>query len=197
VASGEEIRRLKGRDQHWCVAFSSDGELIAAGAWWGVIEMWDATTGRPRPPIQGRREQVRAIAFTKDSRHILAFDGPSAALYEVATGRRVRSFDGHSQLVRSLCLSSDETRLVTGAQDGRTKIWDMQTGQEMLSLLSEQDEVWTVDLSPDNRWIGVCGRESTVMHPVADWSRSIAAMEEATRADWRSLPLGQPAPPPE
>lgn len=65
------------------LAFSADGKLLAAGGDWGIITLWDLTTGRPLgPPIDPALGQLRHLSFTLDGKRLLAAgtDGPIKVL---------------------------------------------------------------------------------------------------------------------
>ena len=47
---------------------------------------------------------------------------------------QVRSLAGHSDCVVSVSLSPDGTRIVTGSSDKLVKIWDAETGAEVVVL---------------------------------------------------------------
>jgi len=55
-------------------------------------------------------------------------------LWELSTGREVRSFLGHEASVNSLDFSRDGKYLITGNGDQTAKIWEVATGKEILSI---------------------------------------------------------------
>ena len=59
----------------------------------------------------------------------------TAKLWEVATGRCVRTYSGHSDSVQSCVLSADGGRLVTGSNDGTVKLWATASGRCDLTLV--------------------------------------------------------------
>ncbi len=52
---------------------------------------------------------------------------------------------GHASNVRDIAFNSDGTRLVTSSNDQTVKIWDSQTGDELLTL----DAKWPAKLAFD------------------------------------------------
>jgi WD40 repeat protein len=59
---------------------------------------------------------------------------------------------GHVDEVATVAWSPDGRRLATGSFDGRAKIWDAETGKELLTLLTPGGKfVWSVAWSPDGK----------------------------------------------
>ena len=54
-------------------------------------------------------------------------------LWELATGREVRSFIGHSDKIWSVAFSSDGRFALSGSSDKMLKLWEVATGKELRS----------------------------------------------------------------
>ena len=50
---------------------------------------------------------------------------------EAGAGWQVRTLAGHSGSVRSVAISADGKRVVSGSKDTTVKIWDVETGTEV------------------------------------------------------------------
>src|SRR5205085_271216 len=72
----------------------------------------------------------------------------AAKLWEVESGRELRTFTGHSSPVHTATFSADGKYLVTGSMDMTTRIWNIQSGKELCRLLSFSDDNWAV-VTPD------------------------------------------------
>jgi hypothetical protein len=66
-----------------------------------------------------------------------------------------RTLKGHSALVNSVAIATDDTRIVTGSDDRLAKIWDVATGAEVSSFVRAPC-VWWGNAS-------VCGRFAHVL----------------------------------
>src|SRR5262249_62376582 len=88
--------------------------------------------------FEGDVRYIRSLAFSQDGRfaltgigHITVKDGKavpvdcSVRLWEVATGREVRRFDGHSSSVQCVAFSPDGRRAVSVSPDGTIMLWDL------------------------------------------------------------------------
>jgi WD40 repeat protein len=56
-----------------------------------------------------------------------------------------------------LAFSPDSSRLASGAIDGTVKLWNSETGDELLSLKGHTDRVWNVAFSPNGRQLASAG----------------------------------------
>jgi len=74
-----------------------------------------------------------------------------------------RKFTGHTNMVMSVAVSPDGAAIVSGSADNSVRIWDAQTGAEMLSpLLGHTDLVWSVAISFDGRLVASGSEDYTV-----------------------------------
>lgn len=57
-------------------------------------------------------------------------------VFEISSGKCVRSFSGHHDLIYDLCWSADETYLLSASSDGTAKVWylNAKKNQEPLTL---------------------------------------------------------------
>jgi hypothetical protein len=53
-------------------------------------------------------------------------------LWDVRSGKDLRGFEGHSLGINSLALCPDKRRLATGSDDHTVRVWDLETGNELL-----------------------------------------------------------------
>ena len=54
------------------VAFSKDGSLISAGSNNGLVQVWDALTGKEKHMLNGHTSSVNSVAFSSDGSHIVS-----------------------------------------------------------------------------------------------------------------------------
>ena len=69
---------------------------------------------------------------------------------------------GHMRSVLCVAISPDGSRLATSSEDGTVKLWDSQTGQEVLTLRGHTDIVPSVAFSPDGTQLATAGVDGTV-----------------------------------
>ncbi len=115
------------------ITFSPDGNIIAGG-FWNEIVLWDATDGKTLMTIPQSEENQRPITlrFTPCGQYLVAgawwkggLKKTSICLWEVATGKSITTFKGHTTDVQCFAFSQDCTVLASGGHDGAIYLWDL------------------------------------------------------------------------
>ena len=57
--------------------------------------------------------------------------------------------------------SHDSSFLSTGSNNGSVRIWDIETGFEVLSLLDHSGWVWDIEFNPDSSLLASAGNDGT------------------------------------
>ena len=143
------------------LAFSPDGQYLAASISYGDVYLWDVATGAYLRTFSGHRAWLWGLAFSPDgSRLATASHDMTAKVWDVQTGQQLLTLSGHNNWIWSIDYSPDGRRLVTASRDNSVKVWDAAGGTELLSW-SDPDVIGDFDahFSPDGTRI-VVGREN-------------------------------------
>jgi tetratricopeptide (TPR) repeat protein len=108
---------------------------------------------------------VLSIAFMPDGKRALAASDVSAGpleLYDLANGRVIRRFDGHTSWIPQVSLSSDGRRALTASNDKTVRLWDVDAGKCLHKLEGHTAEVYSAALSPDGRRAASASADRTV-----------------------------------
>ncbi len=101
----------------------------------------------------GHSGEVSSVAFSPDGKTALSGNGVgTASLWDLATGREIRKFEGHADAVGSVAFSPDGRTALSGSWDDHTvRLWDLATGREIRKLEGHSNGVTSVAFSPDGK----------------------------------------------
>ena len=115
------------------IAFSPRGDIIAGGTW-GEITLWNAADGKTLMTLPQPEESQRPITlcFSPCGEYLASgawwqggLQKVPIRLWEVATGKNIATFWGHTTDVQCFAFSQDGTLLVSGGHDGAIYLWDL------------------------------------------------------------------------
>jgi RNA polymerase sigma factor (sigma-70 family) len=143
LATGKEVRRLSAPGvsallNNESVAFSPDGKLLAAsGGGAQTVHLWEASTGKHLHAL-AHPDWVHRLAFSPDGKALATTTSGAREkalhLWEVRTGRRIRTFEGHANTIFSVAFSPDGKTLASAGGDSTVRLWQVATGKELHRL---------------------------------------------------------------
>jgi WD40 repeat protein/serine/threonine protein kinase len=172
--SGKLIRTFRGDRKVWCVAFSPDGSLIAAGSGTeaergsGSVKIWEVASGRERSPVS--RHGARSLAFSPNGAR-LATGGIDQAvkIWDVASAQEILTLRGHADWVFGVDFTPDGHRLVSASADRTMRVWDAtpwseaeKFGDDTVTLRGHTDAVNAVAFHPKKPELATASTDGTV-----------------------------------
>lgn len=168
---------------------------VAAASGYGVIEFFAPATRESLGTLPFAEGEPLALRFSRSGRRLLAAGGLPvetgvAAVYDVATGKRLAAVGDEPDAVQAADLSPDERMVAVGCTSRLVKVFSTETGKTLYSLDKHTDWVTAVAFSPDGRYL-VSGdrignihlwdaKSGGVVLPLAEHKGSIRALV------WRS-----------
>jgi WD40 repeat protein len=74
-----------------------------------------------------------------------------------------KQLGGQSEVLHHVVFSPDGRQVITGGADGVVRVWDVQGGKELKSLMGHTAAVYSVDISPDGRLLVSGSADRTVL----------------------------------
>ena len=104
------------------LAFSSTGTLLAVGIGQKIRLLGSSQQPRLKGAPYG---ETRSLMFSPDDTVLVAgLINGGIELWDLATGEKITTLDGHTQAVETLVFSPDGKTLVSTGQDGTILVWD-------------------------------------------------------------------------
>lgn len=144
VKSGKILRTLKIKEWSVAIAFSPDSQQLAVGSQDRNVIVFDVQNGNILRTLE-TRFGVYSLAFSPDGRY-LAADVFAIMLWDLKTGKVVKTLEGHQNSVRDLAFSNDNRFLASASSDKTARIWNVETG-ETVKILETKTPI-TVNYSP-------------------------------------------------
>ncbi len=151
------------------VDFSPSGNQLATGSDDGLVQLWDAESGKVDVELSGHTSSINSVVFSADG-NLLASgsDDHTVRLWDLDNQNLLRTLSDGPFGVSSVVFSPSGDLLVSGYHDGNIRVWDVASGQVMRQITGHQERVTSVEISQDGNEI-VSG---SFDHTVRVWSLS-------------------------
>jgi WD40 repeat protein len=135
------------------------------GSYW-MIRAWIVATvmlftvsiqAEEEPEIviqKGHSWGISSVAISRDGKYIVSGSWDNTVrLWDVETGKEIRTFTGHTGIVYSVALSGDGQTLASGSYDKSVRLWDVKTGKEIRLFKGHTNWVKSVSLSTASTYL--------------------------------------------
>jgi eukaryotic-like serine/threonine-protein kinase len=156
VTSGLLVREFKTPCLHVRgVGFGPDGNTLFTQSWErgdakAGLCVWDLRTGQM---LFQSKDSASHMRFSHDGKTMVSGGNGAASVnvWDVRTLRVRQVLRGHAMDVYEICISPDDRTVATASWDGTVKLWNLATGDLMLTLRPGGGIAWSVAFSPDGK----------------------------------------------
>ncbi len=159
------------------VAFSPQGELLAAAGRSGVIRLWRTADGRQLSDVPLSNRRISALAFSPDGK-MLAAGGAQRRLWLLSAGLEqvLAELPERPGEVLALCFCGDD-RLASAGSGNVIHLWQLSSGHELCRLVGHTGSITTLAYEPATDTLFSAGYDTTLR----TWNLKNIGQEKITR----------------
>jgi WD40 repeat protein len=169
VQTGLLRQKLTGfADRVGALAFSPNGKLLATGGGAptedGEVKVFDVATGKPVVDIKnGHSDQVFGVAFSPDNSKLATCGADKfVKVFEVPSGKFLKSFEGHTHHVLDVGWKADGKLLASAGADNVIKVWNYENGEQVRTIAGHGKQVTRLVFIGTTPQIATCSGDQTV-----------------------------------
>jgi WD40 repeat protein len=154
LPTGKPLQVFEGHtDGVYHAVFDASQSRVLTGGRDRTIRLWDISTGRCLTMTDG--VGIQCLAWHADQRRFLS-SARDIRLWDSETGVCLRSFQGHSETIRSVAWSHDYRHILSASHDRSVRIWESETGRCIQVLEGHEQCVVNAVWSLDHRYVLSC-----------------------------------------
>lgn len=123
-------------------SFSPDGQRLVANASDKTLRVWEIPSGKQLVVLTSDNDPrpLGSPIFSPDGRRIAAIVDDTMVRVWTSEGTRLTLLKGHTADITSLSYAPDNWRIVTSSRDKTARIWDAESGEEILKYSGHESE---------------------------------------------------------
>jgi len=127
------------------------------------IKVWSLSDGKERATMMIESDgTLQGFALSPDGSKVLTNMDDQCMILSTIGRRRAVMLDGHEGTAKSFVFSTDGKFILTSATDGSVKLWDSETGDEVVSYEGHSASVWKALFSPDGFQVLTCSADKSL-----------------------------------
>lgn len=144
------------------LAYSPDGNTLAASAGDNKITLWDTRLGEETAALSAYTRPSQ-ISFLPDNKHLLTCGPGYVSMWEIKSGQEAKTIELPEAKVTAMSLEPDGARLVTASGDHTVRFWKLPTAQEEYVVPGHAAPVTAIARSSDGALLATGSMDRTVI----------------------------------
>lgn len=150
------------------VAYSPDGNTVAAGSMDSAVRLWDTRTPKLKATLIGHSGSVDTVVYAPDGKTIATAGGwkdNTVRLWDAVTGETKAVLTGYTH-ISAVAYSPDGKTIATGTDyhSDSLQLWDVPTGKRKTTYTEHMDgTLSSIVYSPDGKTIAAVGLEDNTI----------------------------------
>jgi WD40 repeat protein len=163
ASTGKEVARLMGHDSGLsCVTFSPDGTVLVTADQAGVVRVWLAAETGELVRFIGHEDKILSGSVSPGGLMATTSADGTARIWKLS-GAEATRLAGHMGAVYSIQFTNRIDPLaVTAGADKTVRVWNVESGHEVIRLLGHESDVRFAAFDPDAKLIVSAGKDQTV-----------------------------------
>jgi WD40 repeat protein len=135
--------------------------------------------------LEGHSGTVISVSVSRDGKTLASgSQDKTIKLWNLDTGKEIRTLSGHTEDVWSVSFSPDGKTLASGSDDNTIKLWNLDTGKEISTLSGHTKTVNSVSFSPDGKTLASGSDDNTIKLWNLDTGKEIRTLSGHTEDVW-------------
>jgi WD40 repeat protein/uncharacterized caspase-like protein len=127
-----------------------------------ILVAWDIRSGQRKFSQKIEGLALMAYQVSKDqSLYACGNSTGSIFIFDFKNGKLLHEMKGHNAGVQELAFSDDSKRLISASMDGTRRVWNLESGEEMVSLISIGKEDFAI-VTPDQYYYSTKGAHQNI-----------------------------------
>ncbi|MCD4792045.1 MAG: caspase family protein, partial [Bacteroidales bacterium] len=160
------------------VLFSKDNRYYYLEETFGILKI-DLNTGKKIGEVSAG-VGFKAVAISPDDKFLVSSEDNIFESYDIKTGKLKKTFNGHTEDILCLSISSDGEKVFSGSEDMHIKIWDASGGYELLNLSGHSSFVTALAVNPAGKIVASGSDDNTIKLWDTDSGELLATLNEHT-----------------
>jgi WD40 repeat protein len=166
-AEGDVDQVIPNSTSATCAAFHPRRpDILVIGFNGGPVGKWDIQTRTWLPSFKVHTDCITSIRFASDGRMLLSSFDKAASILTLDSSIQVKTLvklEGHARVVWDILPLPFSSTCLTSSQDNTIKLWDVDTGACLRTLIEHTDQVRSLALHPSGLTFASGSQDNSVI----------------------------------